>query len=1583
MQPNEERNVSMKLFKSHWGSGLTGGLAIAALLSTLLPLSAQGERVDTQNSSVKPNTRTPHEQAGGGQIEAATNPNTQEGTPAGFEIDGTQVCGDASGLGFTPALSNGDDWGNDGGACTGEADPADVADTVQFTDCNWGSQGDRGDSTQFGSAGIDDGSNTNFDLIGCEAGQHPWEWNGIGGNPQKDDITNVFVHRRSRCTENDADGGGSATECEDDGDCAVDGETCHDWLFLGLETRATNGDRHADFEINQDGLFVIHKGDSCDPANGTQDSCESGDTCCDDSLERGRIIGAGAIGGRSLKDLLITFDYERGGERPILSIREWTAGATYDDVTGLVQGVNVFGQVNAGGDESNTAFPWHGFDTHGKSTDVVERLQFVEVGIDQTDLGIEFGDSCLPDATVMAKTRSSQSVSAELKDWVLHQFPVVPPPTCEAEGDEVCAGFDARLRAKGTGGKPPYTITWRDSSGAVVGTPCTNVAEGAWCNLDFTPATVADADTYTATVADRRGCVDEPCPVDLIVNPNPTADAGADDDCLETGGPLQVGGSPTASGGTPGYTYLWSGAKSSCLTDTSIANPTLDKDCAGEGTHVLCVTITDSKGCVDDDCGDFTVHPEPTADAGGDADCLETGGPLQVGGSPTASGGTPGYTYAWSGAKSACLSDTSLANPTLDKACAGVGTHQLCVLVTDSNGCTDDHCGDFTVYPEPTADAGGDADCLETGGPLQVGGSPTASGGTAGYTYAWSGAKSACLSDTAVANPTLDKTCAGVGTHQLCVLVTDSNGCTDNSCGDFIVHPEPTADAGGDADCIDPSGNLQAGGSPTASGGTPGYTYAWTGAKSTCLNNTDTANPTLDKDCAGAGTHELCVLVTDANGCTDSHCGNFTVYPEPACELDNYNETTPIPLTGTVITDTTGSGTYTCTATVTGAGWSIDAVDGCLVDGLTIKVNYTVTQPATPTPQFEVTVVDGNGCDTSCSKDLDIVFACLTRGAEVCAGESATLCAWSISGASPTFDLTWDDPSGTAIPSFTCDGYDLFQECCNTIDPTVLGDAGNYTVTSKDEIQGFPSTCLVPLAINPNPVADAGADIMECLDDFLSDPQVGGSPTSTGGTGAITYTWTGDTTCLSSTTDANPTFDISCAGPGSYQLCVNVSDSKGCEDDDCMDLVVYPEPTADAGPDITDCLDDFSSDPAVGGSPTASGGTTPYTYSWTGTGSNCLSDTGAANPTFDLSCGAGVYDLCVEVTDANGCVDSDCMKLTIHPEPTADAGPDITDCLDDFTSDPAVGGSPTASGGTTPYAYSWTGAGSNCLSDTSAANPTFDVSCGAGVYDLCVEVTDANGCVDSDCMKLTIHPEPTCTVDPATAEICSTETQQFCAVPTGGTPGYTYLWSTGSTDACITVSDAGTYTVTVTDFNGCKHDCEGMLTVIPCGQACSPGFWRNNLDEWCLTPFNPSDNYCAPATLATTFNDAFMLGGTCGGAPSDTALSGNVSTLTLHSAVSSSGGNNQTLFHCSAALLSSTIMGFPLETSQVKQAVQDACDGTISWKDAFQICRDANAVEFEPNGCCPFSDPDCPLPTTSSAQKDETRTKFVKPASRR
>ena len=74
-----------------------------------------------------------------------------------------------------------------------------------------------------------------------------------------------------------------------------------------------------------------------------------------------------------------------------------------------------------------------------------------------------------------------------------------------------------------------------------------------------------------------------------------------------------------------------------------------------------------------------------------------------------------------------------------------------------------------------------------------------------------------------------------------------------------------------------------------------------------------------------------------------------------------------------------------------------------------------------------------------------------------------------------------------------------------------------------------------------------------------------------------------------------------------------------------------------------------------------------------------------------------------------------------------------------------------------------------------------------------------------------VNPKPTCTVEPATKEVCAGGSATFTALPVGGTAGYSYLWSNGATTPSITVSEANTYTVTVTDSKGCTTELRGHV----------------------------------------------------------------------------------------------------------------------------------------------------------------------------
>ncbi|MBK8845181.1 MAG: SprB repeat-containing protein [Bacteroidetes bacterium] len=194
---------------------------------------------------------------------------------------------------------------------------------------------------------------------------------------------------------------------------------------------------------------------------------------------------------------------------------------------------------------------------------------------------------------------------------------------------------------------------------------------------------------------------------------------------------------------------------------------------------------------------------------------------------------------------------------------------------------------------------------------------------------------------------------------------------------------------------------------------------------------------------------------------------------------------------------------------------------------------------------------------------------------------------------------------------------------------------------------------------------------------------------------------------------------------------------------------------------------------------TASGGTTPYGYVWSN-GSTIQNQTGLA---------AGTYT--VTVTDANGCTKT--LSQTVTQPSTLDV------IISNFTNVGCNGASNgtiniTASGGTTPYGYVWSN-GSTIQNQTGLAAGTYTVT-----------VTDANGCTKTASQILT---------QPSTFDvIISNFTNVGCngasngtinITASGGTTPYGYVWSNGSTIQNQTGLAAGTYTVTVTDANGCTQ----------------------------------------------------------------------------------------------------------------------------------------------------------------------------------
>jgi len=253
-------------------------------------------------------------------------------------------------------------------------------------------------------------------------------------------------------------------------------------------------------------------------------------------------------------------------------------------------------------------------------------------------------------------------------------------------------------------------------------------------------------------------------------------------------------------------------------------------------------------------------------------------------------------------------------------------------------------------------------------------------------------------------------------------------------------------------------------------------------------------------------------------------------------------------------------------------------------------------------------------------------------------------------------------------------------------------------------------------------------------------------------TAAPNYQWSNGSSASSITVNTSGTYTLT------------VSDN-GCIANSSVAVVVNPNPTPVITGPINSC---------PGFNVQLSAGT--YTnYLWsTGVNSSTLNTTTSGTFT-------------VTVTDANGCTGQDSHAVNIYNAPT----PSITGTLQI-----CAGNSSNLNSSGSYSQYLWSN-GNN----TSSINVNT-----SGTYTL--TVTDINNCTASASVNFTVNPLPIASIT-GSAVICNGTTTTYTANPAG----INYLWNTGATGNSINVSNAGTYTVIVTDNNGCSNQASQQLAV--------------------------------------------------------------------------------------------------------------------------------------------------------------------------
>ncbi|PZO28607.1 MAG: hypothetical protein DCE86_11910 [Flavobacteriaceae bacterium] len=704
----------------------------------------------------------------------------------------------------------------------------------------------------------------------------------------------------------------------------------------------------------------------------------------------------------------------------------------------------------------------------------------------------------------------------------------------------------------------------------------------------------------------------------------------------------------------------------------------------GEGgcvTPGACATIT------------VSVNPAIVLTTGGGSTNVSCNGGNNGTATVAPTGGTPPYTYSWAPSGGTAATATGL----------GVGVYT--VTVTDANLCQATR--NFTIT-QPSALNGStvvtNVACFGGNtGAINL----TPSGGTPPYTFNWGGGIT-----------TEDRTGLAAGNYS--VTITDANSCTRTISNINVTQPAAVVSGTTVVTNVACFGGSTGAINLTPTGGVPPYTYNWVGGITT-----------EDRSGLAAGTYS--VTITDANGCTGTVSGITVTQPTAA-------------LGGTAIkTDVSCNGGSNGTATVSASGGTPPYTYSWAPSGGT---NAMATGLAANT--YTVTVTDNNGCQITRTATVNQPAAALSgtisKTDVSCNGGNNGTATVTATGGTTPYSYSWSPSGGT---NATATGL----------------AAGTYTVTVTD----FNGCQITRTATVNQPATALSAATGGGKTDVSCNGGSNGTATvaATGGTPPYSYSW-----APSGGTNASAT------GLTAGTYTVTVTDFNGCQATRTYTINQPTALSAATGGGKTDVSCNGGSNGTATVAPT--GGTPPYTYSWSPSGGTAATATGLA---------VGTYT--VTVTDSNNCQVT--RTFTIN-QPTALSA--ATGSKTDASCNGGTNGMATVTptGGTPPYTYSWTPSGGTNATATGLAAGTYTVT-----------VTDANNCQATRSFTINEPTALTATTSQNNTSCNGGANGTASVTVSGGTPGYTYSWSpSGGTAATASGLAAGTYTVTITDANNCQ-----------------------------------------------------------------------------------------------------------------------------------------------------------------------------------
>lgn len=541
-----------------------------------------------------------------------------------------------------------------------------------------------------------------------------------------------------------------------------------------------------------------------------------------------------------------------------------------------------------------------------------------------------------------------------------------------------------------------------------------------------------------------------------------------------------------------------------------------------------------------------------------------------------------------------------------------------------------------TVSPTGSYDAGQSVvfQATATGGSLA--GSPS---------FYWQGLPAGC--SVAGPSPLVPCQLTTNGTYFITVVAIDSDGSPAYTSNFLVitVNPDPVVTLRSSSARLDlgQTTNLTA----STAWGSAVVSYAWNGLPPSCVPTGAATVLCTPASTADLGTWTVSASVTDASGTISppAYVG-LTVLTDPTASVA-FESRTSLDIGQSVLLSANASGGSAPYA----YQWT-GLPAGCANDTATVDCRPTGAA-GTFTPSVQVR--DANGMATAAAKGVPFtIYADPTvsapsitispsggPGSQVTAGTSIVISVTSTAGAGGATYAWYGLPPGCAPASNVST-----QVTCA---PTAIGSFP-ISAAIKDSngvsIQG--TTTVLSVVAPAVPPAPAPITVIVGASPMTTD--VGGNltfvATATGGSGPLTYSWTG----LPSGCSPANTATLSCTPgqPGSSSITITVSDAGGAQASSQVGVVVYPALKVTS-------LGVSTTSPVLGGTVTFSvnveGGSGAYIYSWSGLPAGCP---GGNTPT--LTCvpsQTGSSAVQVVVTDSTGAAaSSPLVDLSVSAAPT-------------------------------------------------------------------------------------------------------------------------------------------------------------------------------------------------------------------------------------------------------------------------------------------------------------------------------------------